>query len=143
MHQLNQNNFVDGRVFTLISADDLSDPGSFLSFSFFSSLPSLPSFYSLLFLPFLPYFHRWSVRFHSYLIKGVGAVEAVNMHNLRVAAVIGSLTSGVTMPMASVLSAVSTPHLNFASTTTTLSNKALYPFFVRNVPSGMSIIDCY
>lgn len=66
-------------------------------------------------------------------------MQAVEMRNKRVVAVVGSLTSGVTQPMASVLSAVTTPLLNFASTSTTLSNRALYPYFARNVPSGTFI----
>lgn len=56
--------------------------------------------------------------------------------NQNVVAVIGSLTSSVTKQVAAVLSAIGIPQVSFASTSPDLSNRVLYPYFLRNVPSG-------
>lgn len=56
---------------------------------------------------------------------------------------IGSDSSSVTKPIAAVMSNLQIPQLSFTSTSPELSDKVTYPYFLRNIPSGMFIFFFY
>lgn len=59
-------------------------------------------------------------------------LKFVQNHNI--AGLIGGYHSAITMPINTVMGALSTPQVSWGSTSPALSNKAVYPFFKRTIP---------
>jgi len=64
-----------------------------------------------------------------------GLIAVNNAMRLGVSALIGSARSAVTIPIATLAQAQMIPQISHASTSRSLSNKGLYPYFARTIPT--------